>query len=549
MGIETANHAPEGDAGRRLQELTARLPPLEPAQEDAARQWLASLIGEWATFREALRRHGEELEASLQQAQFYRLRYQELFEFAPEGYLVTDTQGVIREANYAAAELLQTRKEFLVGKPFGFIVQPRQRQDFYARLQTLAHRPDSPDRWEVTLHRPGCAARTVEAMVTSSPFSEDHPVIFRWLLRDVTAQRKAEQALRAERTFTGAVLQTAPVLILVLDKRGRILRTNAFCGVVSGYAEAELTGRSWCELLSPGPEQDAGRLMLEYAQAGGMGSSRVLPLRTRDGQGRTISWDARALDFPLDGVEALLVIGHDITELQQAQQHTLQRERLAAIGEMTTGLAHESRNALQRSRACLERLRWRLDEQPDALNLLTRAQQAQDDIVRLLDDVRSYAAPVVPAFQPCDLAAVWREAWAQVRSLAPGREARLEEDTGELDLVCTIDRYRLTQVFRNILENAAAAVHGPLRVDILCRADAVRGREAVRVAVRDNGPGLDAEQRRRIFEPFFTTKAKGTGLGMPIARRIVEAQGGQIAVGTYGPPGAEIVLLIPYDGP
>jgi PAS domain S-box-containing protein len=549
MGIETANHAPEGDAGRRLQELTARLPPLEPAQEDAARQWLANLIGEWATFREASRRHGQELEAALRQAQFYRLRYQELFEFAPEGYVVTDANGIIHEANYAAAELLQTRKEFLVGKPLGFLVTAGQRLDFYARLQNLAHRPDDPDRWELTLQRPGCAARTVEAIATSSPLSESHPVIFRWLLRDVTAQRQAEQALRAERTFTGAVLQTAPVLILVLDKRGRILRTNAFCKVVSGYAEAELTGRSWCELLSPGPDQDAGRLMLEHAQPGGRGSSRVLPLQTRYGQSRTITWDARALDLPLDGVEALLVIGHDITELQNAQQHALQRERLAAIGEMTTGLAHESRNALQRSRACLERLRWRLGEKPDALNLLARAQQAQDDIVRLLDDVRSYASPIVPAFRPCSLAEVWREAWAQVRSLAPGRDARLAENAGDVDLLCNIDRYRLAQVFRNILENAAAAVHGPLRVEIVCRAAAVGGREAVRVAVRDNGPGLDAEQRRRIFEPFFTTKAKGTGLGMPIARRIIEVHGGQIAVGDYGPPGAEIVLLIPYDGP
>ena len=126
------------------------------------------------------------------------------------------------------------------------------------------------------------------------------------------AQRQAEQALRAERTFTGAVLQTAPVLILVLDKRGRILRANGFCGVVTGYAEAELTGRRWYDLLSPGPDQDAGRLMLEHAEAGRMESSRVLPLRTRDGQSRIISWDARALDLPIeiaDQERAIALIG------------------------------------------------------------------------------------------------------------------------------------------------------------------------------------------------------------------------------------------------
>ena len=71
------------------------------------------------------------------------------------------------------------------------------------------------------------------------------------------------------------------------------------------------------------------------------------------------------------------------------------------------------------------------------------------------------------------------------------------------------------------------------------------GHPALRVAVRDNGPGLDPEQKQRIFEPFYTTKTKGTGLGMAIAKRIVEAHGGQIAVGEAGGPGAEIILTLP----
>src|SRR5207253_6562752 len=101
------------------------------------------------------------------------------------------------------------------------------------------------------------------------------------------------------------------------------------------------------------------------------------------------------------------------------------------------------------------------------------------------------------------------------------------------------------QVFRNIFENALAATPGAAEVTVRCAPTSLDGRPAVLVSVRDNGPGLGAEQRRRIFEPFYTTKTKGTGLGMAIAQRIVEAHGGRIGVGPG--PGAEILLTLPRD--
>jgi signal transduction histidine kinase len=126
-----------------------------------------------------------------------------------------------------------------------------------------------------------------------------------------------------------------------------------------------------------------------------------------------------------------------------------------------------------------------------------------------------------------------------------GRDARLEEDLGGLELTCVGDRFRLQQVFWNILDNALAACPDPVRVTIRCAEARLESEPAVRVAVRDSGPGLTAEQQQKLFEPFYTTKTKGTGLGMAVARRIVEAHGGEIAVGDAGPPGAEIVLTLP----
>jgi signal transduction histidine kinase len=116
-----------------------------------------------------------------------------------------------------------------------------------------------------------------------------------------------------------------------------------------------------------------------------------------------------------------------------------------------------------------------------------------------------------------------------------------------MDLACWVDQFRLEQVFRNILENSLAACADPVRIEITCSAAEIEGRPAVRVAVRDNGPGLTPEQKQRIFEPFFTTKTKGTGLGMAIARRIIEVHGGQIAVESSPGQGATLIVTLPRE--
>jgi PAS domain S-box-containing protein len=336
-----------------------------------------------------------------------RLRYQELFDFAPDAYLVTNLHGVIEEGNHAAAALLHSRKEFLAGKPLSFFVDGPDRREFYGRLNGLIRRGQGGDLWETALHPPRGRRREVMVSVAVGPAG------LRWLLRDVTAWR--------------------------------------------------------------------------------------------------------------------------------------QSERLAAVGQMVTGLAHESRNALQRTHACLERLRWRLADRPDAVELLDRAQKAQDDLQRLLDQVRAYAAPIAPDLAPLNLADVWREAWDQVTAVALGQAGQLAEDAAGVDLTLVGDRFRLGQVFRNLFENAFAACPGRVRVTVACRDASLNRLPALEVAVRDNGPGLDAGQRGRLFEPFFSTRPHGTGLGLPIARRIVEAHGGALTAAEAPPPGAAFVVTLPRN--
>jgi signal transduction histidine kinase len=247
----------------------------------------------------------------------------------------------------------------------------------------------------------------------------------------------------------------------------------------------------------------------------------------------------------------------DVTERKRAQEQALQTERLAAIGQMVTGLAHESGNALARSQSCLEMLAWEVEDRPAALDLISRIQKAQDHLRQLYEEVRGYAAPLKLARADWDLSGVWRQTWENLAVARSGRDAALSEDTGGIDLVLPMDPFRLDQVFRNVFENALAACPDPVRVEVRCAETTLEGRPAVCVSVRDNGPGLPPETRRRIFDPFYTTKTKGTGLGMAIAKRITEAHGGRIAVGegvAHAPqapsgPGAEILITLPRQAP
>jgi signal transduction histidine kinase len=259
-----------------------------------------------------------------------------------------------------------------------------------------------------------------------------------------------------------------------------------------------------------------------------------------------MAWSAGPLQEP-GPLPRIVVLGHDITELQRAQERVLQAERLAAIGQMAAAMAHEGRNALQRTMACLAMLEMRLFENDDARDLISRAQKAQDDLLRLFEDVRVFGGHVKLDLQYLDLSEIWREAWYELGASAAGGE--FFEDDADVDLRCNVCPFHLRQVFRNLFENALAACQGAARVTIRADAAELEGRPALRIALQDNGPGFTPEQRAKAFEPFYTTKARGTGLGLAICKRLVEAHGGRIEICDGEEPGARVVFTLPRRMP
>lgn len=358
-------------------------------------------------------------------------------------------------------------------------------------------------------------------------------------------RREAQEALHRERDFAEGLIETAQAIVLVLDTEGRIVRLNRYLEDLTGYSRHELTGKDCFETLIIPSERPKVRELFRQALREHAARGSINRIVAKDGTEREVAWWDKTLKDAQGHILGVLAVGHDLTELREAQHQAVQAERLAAIGQMVAGLAHESRNALQRSQACLEMLELEVADRPAARDLVARIQRAQDHLHHLYEEVRGFAAPILLHRRVVDLADVWREAWHEVTSGEPDRTARLQERSAGVDLRCEVDPFSLGQVFRNMFENSLAACAGAVQITIRAHADELASRGALRISVTDNGPGLTPDQKKRIFEPFFTTKTQGTGLGMAIARRIVEAHSGRIDVGDASSGGAEIVIILP----
>lgn len=350
-----------------------------------------------------------------------------------------------------------------------------------------------------------------------------------------------------------SIMRTAIDAIITIDDHGIIRHANDAVEKLFGYTLDEVLGKN-ISILMPEPDRSRhDRYLSRYSQtkqAAIIGIGREVLGQRKDGS--LIALDLAVSEIEVGGQVLFTGILRDMTQrneseanLRRAEQKSIQSERLAAIGQMMTGLAHESRNALQRSRACLDILELELLGQPDQQNLVQRIQSAILELQTLYEEVKNYAAPIALERSDQKLEHLCNEAWSflleELRPEAIELVIRCQDCP-----TCHVDKYRIGQVIRNIFENAMAVSPPNSQIYVDCRVPQTSQQPMIELHILDQGPGLSSDQRERIFEPFYTTKTKGTGLGMAICQRIVEAHGGRITIGT---PvcGTEIIVELPME--
>lgn len=227
------------------------------------------------------------------------------------------------------------------------------------------------------------------------------------------------------------------------------------------------------------------------------------------------------------------------------QREALHRaDQLRGAGELAAGMAHEVRNPLAGMTAAAERLR-RPDlpaaEREELLRIIEREGGRLDGVVR---DFLAYARPAPLVQTPSDLNTIVRETLSLVGSTAERLRVTLDSTLTEPLPAAILDPARMKQAILNLVLNALQASPAGSTVTVITRADA----GSLEVAIRDRGPGLSPEARATLFTPFQTTKDGGTGLGLPVARQILEAHGGAITLNPAPDGGTMAIARLPRSG-
>jgi two-component system, LuxR family, sensor kinase FixL len=393
---------------------------------------------------------------------------------------------------------------------------------------------------------------------------ECHPGHHRWLIcntrhlndykggaailivgQDITARRDAEEQLRL---LDAAITDlNEGVLISQTDEtwfESPIVFANEALTTITGYSPAELKGQT-PEILA-GIVNDKQLIdELDRQLSAGRAVTREFFIARRDKSLVHIELHLSPVNDPTGARTHTVATLRDISERKLAEEQALQAERLAAIGTAMTGLAHESRNALQRSQASLDMLSAIVgNSEPDAAKLIQRIQLAQDDLHRLYEDVREYARPIRVEKTPKRVDELLQQAWDELIVKRDNRQARLIENTETEDLICSVEPFLIRQAIRNILDNSLAACEDPVTITVTWTNSKLIGRDALQVSLRDNGPGLTQDTRGKLFNEFFTTKTHGTGLGLAIVKRFIEAHSGTLVVEDFE-DGLELLITLP----
>ena len=330
----------------------------------------------------------------------------------------------------------------------------------------------------------------------------------------------AAEALERMRLDTDTLVQELGSGLLSVDGHGHVVHLNRMGEETLGVSAAQVYGRPLKDALPEGLEPLA-RLVEEGLATGQRSPRSDIDIRRSDtlvplGVGTTVLFGTQ--NEP-SGVVALF---QDLTEVRRQERLARRRDRLAAVGELAAGIAHEIRNSVLPIRGSMELLSQNPHMKPEETKLLEVAVREADNIERFVSSLLSYTSNHAPRMMTLSLAGIANQAAEDLRlARGEGPQIVIEGEPAE----AWADEDQVRQALRNLVMNAADAA-GPSGT-VMVRTGRAKG-DRVWVEVEDTGPGVPAALRERIFHPFTSGKPGGTGLGLAIVSRIMEEHEGEI---------------------
>lgn len=467
---------------------------------------------------------------------------------------LTDREGRIRYVNPAFEAAYGFDREEVLGRTPRILKSGCHDRAFYERLWSTLLSGETASAEIINQTKDG---RLLTIAATTNPVFGDEGRIngFLAIQRNITERKRTERALRESEERLRTVLDKSPDGIGVLDAEGVILYANPAISTILGYPSEELVGSRVDRFQHPDDRARAAARTAELFQGGPEGPAQYRLVR-KDGTTVTAEITSRIIEY--EGRLALLATMRDLTERLALEAQLRQAQKMEAIGQLAGGIAHDFNNLLTVVQVSSELIGHGMRELPgDVMSNLKELQGAVARGKDLIENLLAFSRREEMRIEPIDLGELIREFEPTLRRLLP------EDIQIRIDVSGTLPKVlagsgSIEQILLNLSTNARhampeggvmtiAAAPAYFETEGPFIADPVVPGEFVRMAVTDEGLGMDESTRARVFEPFYTTRrtAGGTGLGMAVVYGLVKRLGGRVEVESEPGQGSTIEVYLP----
>jgi signal transduction histidine kinase len=244
---------------------------------------------------------------------------------------------------------------------------------------------------------------------------------------------------------------------------------------------------------------------------------------------------------PIKGTDRFVLVQRDITELKNLEEKYYESQKLAAIGQLSAGIAHEVRNPLSSIKMSLQILEKRMQPSGNDLKRFKIAQREVEHLEKLVSDVLIYAKPSDPQKEPFDMRSIIERALAMVEKSLKDKDIDVQKIyTEDIDIIF-MDPSMIKQALINIFQNAIDAMEPNGKLIISLKND----EQSLVIEIDDNGSGIDEDDLPYVFNPFFTKKNHGTGLGLTQVKKIIDQHNGEIEILSKKGEGTRFIITLP----
>jgi PAS domain S-box-containing protein len=477
------------------------------------------------------------------------VQLQRLMDTAPLAVCVKSRSGRFIEVNPAACGLFAKPRSKIVGRTAHEIL-PREAAEALSQgdRAILTGARQLTYATEVTLDGEKVFLNTTKFPVLNA---DEEVTAIAELSQDITAQKEAEAELIQTREYLQYILDNAPVMVITTDLDGHIVSCNSAAVATLGYGPEHLTGRH-VQTLYRDPE-DREKLIRRVDQEGPIHDHEAVLIHA-DGHEVTVSVSLSLLKNARGQLLGKIMLGRDLSHRKALMDQIIQSERLAAVGRLAAGVAHEINNPLAVIAEVAGYLQDLVDcaQQNSSSALRSELESGLPKILHNVSRGRSITSRLLSFARKSELQSEEADLGASLEEVLPllEKRARLAQVTIHHQVppdtpMIAIEELQLEEIVINLIMNAIQAMAGRGEGNIWL--DAETTGERVVITIRDDGPGIVDEVRDRLFDPFVSTKpmGEGTGLGLSICYGIVKRNDGEIRVESKPAEGACFQVILP----